>query len=313
MGHERDLDLLRDIIAAVSQLALAITKPINELAYDLNAAAFSETTSIADDFILDNVEINFSTTAIRAITITSADGTKLLHDPDNIEKSFVWSAVDMGFSGGENITIDITQTGAVCLADVILRVRSGSNTLVGNPDVRVVDSVGNVYEDAIRSNCMPVLDIDHYFTHAGASFQNSDTDTVASESFKDFLMITPAEEVHLINFHFTSSLANAEIVLYEEPTTSNNGDILTLFNKKRASAKTADTLLYEDPTVDVVGTQIEHDLIVGGKQSGGSSFSETGEEWVLKVSTKYLVRYNNKANQGDLMDWKIGVLEPAQL
>lgn len=124
----------------VSQLVMAINNAIDEKAYDLNAAAFSETTVITNDYILDNVEINFTTTSIRDIIITSFDGTVLLEDKDNIDKDFIWSDIHMGFGSGENINIDITQTGSVCSADVILRIQSGTNTLSGNPTVRQADN-----------------------------------------------------------------------------------------------------------------------------------------------------------------------------
>jgi hypothetical protein len=298
-----------------SQLVMAVTNAIDQTAYDLNAAAFSETTNIANDYDLISVELNFSTTVSRDITITSHDGTILLEDKNNIDKNFVWADINQSFKSGENITVDITQTGSACSIDVILRVQSGTNSLLGNPDVRVVDSLGNVYEDAIPSKCMPTIEIDHFFTHAGATFSNSDTDTVIQATSKDFLIISPAaNESHLITFHFTSTQANAEIVLYEEPTTTDNGSALTLFNKNRKSSNVAETQLFQDPTVTggSEGLQLEHDLIVGGKQSGGSDFSETGEEWVLKANTKYLIRYNNNSNQDDVIDWKITFLEPAQ-
>jgi hypothetical protein len=307
----------------VSQLVLTITNALDFVAFDLNAAAFSEITAITDDYTLDSVELNFSTAEAKTITVTSEDGTILWGgdvDQTAANQGYLSTAKNIyldfnqrSFKSGDNITVAVTQFGSAGTMDCILKTKTGSNSLLGTPNVKVVDDAGNIYQDAIRSRCMPTVDIDHFFTHAGANFQNSDTDTVGDLEFKDFLMITPAEEIHLINFHFTSSQANAEIVLYEEPTTSDNGDPLTLFNKKRTSVNTADTLLYEDPTVSAVGEQLEHDLIVGGKQSGGNSFSETGDEWVIKPSTKYLIRYNNKSNQDDLMDWKIGVLEPAQV
>jgi hypothetical protein len=300
----------------VSQLVMAVTNAIDETAYDLNAAAFSETTNIVNDYDLISVEMNFTTTSIRDITITSPDGTILLEDKDNIDKNFVWADIHQSFKGGENITIDITQVGAACLVDVKLRTQSGTNSLLGDPDVRIVDSLGNVYEDTIQSHCMPTVDINHFFTHAGATFSNSDTATVVQATFKDFLIITPAvSESHLITFHMTSTQANAEVVIYEAPTTTANGTALTLFNKNRKSSKVAETLLYKDPTVTVgsEGTQLAHDLIVGGKQSGGNDFSETGEEYVLAPSTKYLIRFNNNSNQDDVMDWKISFLEPAQI
>ena len=128
----------------VSQLVMAINNALDFTAFDLNAAAFSETTSITNDYILDNIEINFSTTAIRDITVTSADGTILLQDKDNIDKNITWKKINTGFSANENITIDITQTSAACSVDVILRVQSGTNTLLGNPAVQWVDTEGTI-------------------------------------------------------------------------------------------------------------------------------------------------------------------------
>jgi hypothetical protein len=308
----------------VSQLVMTITNAIDSTAYDLNAAAFSETTAITDDFSLDSIELNFSTAEAKTITVTSADGTILWGgdvDQTAANQGYLSTAKNIyldfnqrSFKGGDNITVDVTQFGSAGTMDCVLKTKTGSNSLLGTPSVKVVDSSGNVYEDVILSKCMPTVDIDHFFTHAGATFSSSDTDTVTQGTFKDFLLITPASnEIHLINWHFTSTQASAEIVLYESPTTSADGSALTLYNKNRTSVKTSDTQLFEDPTVSVVGTQLEHDIIAGGKQSGGGNFNETGEEWVLKVNTKYLIRYNNNANQDDVMDWKITTLEPAQL
>ena len=133
MGLERDLELLRDIISGVSQLVMSVNNAIEKTAYDLNAAAFSETTDITSDFILDNIELKFTTTAARNISITSSDGTIIFEEEDNIDKSLIIPGKNLGFNGGENITVDLSQTGATCLVDVRLRVRSGSNTLVGAP------------------------------------------------------------------------------------------------------------------------------------------------------------------------------------
>jgi hypothetical protein len=128
--------------ATVSQLVMAVTKPINEIAYDLNAAAFSETTNITKDYELDNLEINFTTTSTRDITVTTSDGTVIFKDTDNVETSLLIDFGGIGFSSGDNITVAITQTGAACSADVILRIKSGSNALQGNPYVGWLDTGG---------------------------------------------------------------------------------------------------------------------------------------------------------------------------
>ena len=300
----------------VSQLVMAVTNGIDSTAYDLNAAAFNGTTNISTDYILDNLEINFSTTAIRDITVTSFDGTVLLEDKDNIDKNFIWADVQIAFRSGENITVDITQAGAACTIDVILRVMAGTNTLVGTPDVRVVDSAGNVYEDVIPTNCMPVIEIDHYFTHAGTTFTCSEATLVASETTKYYLIKAPScGNSHMIHYEFISTQSNADIILYESPTTTDDGSQLSMYNRNRASVKTAHTEVWEDPTIDGAqyGTHLDHDLITGGKQSGGGVFTEGGQEWILKQSLHYLIAYTNNANQEDKVSHKFTFLEPCQL
>ena len=119
---------------SLAQLVMAITNAINEKAFDLNAAAFSETTNISNDYELDNVEFNFTTAALRTITITTADGTVILNEPDNIDTSFAWvPSQEIAFNGGENLTVTVTQTGTACSMDCVLKVKQGSNTLLGNP------------------------------------------------------------------------------------------------------------------------------------------------------------------------------------
>ena len=300
MGHERDLELLRNIIAGVSQLVMAVTPAINETAYDLNAAAFSETTAIANDFILDNVEINFSTTSIRDITITSSDGTILLEDTDNIDKNFVWSHIEQGFNGGENITVDITQTGAACLVDVKLRTRSGSNTLVGNPVVQGEDLVasGNYPIPLDRGGiAIPIIMSDHSRIHKGEAYSAAGKATGLNngDSF-DILLKNPVGNFpHFRVFEFDSDKSPGDILLYESPTTSADGDAVVINNLNRNSSNTPDLEVFTTPTVDAVGTQIEFHLVTGTKASGGSSQSAT-TEWILKVNTDYLIRFTAGAN-----------------
>jgi len=122
---------------------LAITNSIDQTAFDLNAGAFSETTDISNDYIFDSIELNFSTAESKTITITSADGTILLGGTvdtssqnllRNTTKQHFNLIFKQGFNGGENITVDVTQTAGACSMDCILKVLQGSSSpLVGNP------------------------------------------------------------------------------------------------------------------------------------------------------------------------------------
>ena len=92
-----------DLITAVQ---LDITKAINEINFDLNASAFSETTNLTGDYILDNIEFNFSTEEEKTITVKTTTGTTIWEDT-NTEKSVFLSNMNIALS--ENIIIEVTQ------------------------------------------------------------------------------------------------------------------------------------------------------------------------------------------------------------
>jgi hypothetical protein len=150
--------------ATVSQLVMAVTNAINETVHDLNAAAFSEVTAITKDYELDNVEFNFTTAAPRTITITTADGTLILNEEDNTDTSFVWKPdSEMAFNGGDNLTVTVTQAGSACLMDCILKIKSGTNTLSGNPSVGWLDTdnVEQKFQNADGRPRISVVDYEH--------------------------------------------------------------------------------------------------------------------------------------------------------
>ena len=119
---------------SLAQLALSIINAIDETGYDLNAAAFNETTNITSDFILDNIEFNFSTTESKTITITSTDGTKIWEDTNTNQHIFL-DKINAGINANENITIVVTQFSGAGTMDCIAKIRQGTNTLVGNPTI----------------------------------------------------------------------------------------------------------------------------------------------------------------------------------
>lgn len=134
----------------LGQLVQSIDNAIDSTSFDLNAGAFSSTTNITNDYILDNIELNFSTPEIKTITITSHDGTILFGGSvdtsvDNPGRNTTAKNVVLGFgrafNANENITVNVTQTSGACSLDVILKVIQGNNAIGGNP---VLGAGGNV-------------------------------------------------------------------------------------------------------------------------------------------------------------------------
>ncbi len=127
LAVDSDGKLLTSSIASLS-----ISNAIDETSYDLNAAAFSETTDISNDYVLDNIELNFSTDEEKTIVVLSSDGTVLWADT-NTDTSVHLSNMNIGFNADENVTVTVTQFSSAGTMDCILKVRQGSETLTGSP------------------------------------------------------------------------------------------------------------------------------------------------------------------------------------
>ena len=130
-------------VDVLSSSGFVVTNAIDSAAFDLNAGAFSSTTSISNDYLLSRLELNFSTIESRDITITTSDGTELYKTTSDTSLDIHIDFEEAGFNSGENITVDITQTAGACLVDVILTVLEGSQTLLGNPTVIIQQNTNN--------------------------------------------------------------------------------------------------------------------------------------------------------------------------
>ena len=124
----------------LSSVGLQIENALDFTAFDLNAAAFSETTSQSLDYILDNIKLNFSTTESKTITITGPDGT-ILYKDTNTAKNVIISEMDMGFNANENFTVDVTVFSSAGTMDCLLKIKEGSSTLGGSPVLGAGDEV----------------------------------------------------------------------------------------------------------------------------------------------------------------------------
>ena len=295
----------------VSQLVMAITNAIDSTAYDLNAAAFSETTNITKDYILDNIELNFSTTEVKTITITSADGTILWGGSVdtstsnlgyNTTKRNFFLSLGRGFNANENITVAVTQLSSAGIMDCILKVKSGTNTLVGDPVVQGLDQIlgGNQPLPVDRGGrYIPVILGDHTRIHEGFAYITSGKVTGLNNGDNfDILLKNPSGNFpHFRVFTFESDKAPADIVLYQEPTISSDGSPMTLVNLDHNSLNTNNLEFFSAPTITDVGTVKEDRGILGAKNEGGTALSLTVEH-VLKggVATNYLLRFTAGAN-----------------
>lgn len=122
---------LQSILSDTSQIVMSVDNALSATAYDLNSAAYSATTNITNDYILDSITLDFSTAESKTITVTNSQGTTLFTETST-SQNIVYK-FNQAFNTGENITVSVTQTTGACLMDLRLKIMQGSNTLAGNP------------------------------------------------------------------------------------------------------------------------------------------------------------------------------------
>jgi len=134
--------------------------------------------------------------------------------------------------------------------------------------------------------------------HEGDAFIASVLDTeVDIDSPKYFLIDTTSENQETVVV-FSIVTSNETIIeVFEEPTISNNGSSISLFNQNRASSKTTNILCYEDPTVSDDGTEIFIQLL-GSSPTNQSQIGALAEfnALVLDVNQKYIIKVTPSNN-----------------
>jgi hypothetical protein len=153
----------------------------------------------------------------------------------------------------------------------------------------------------------------HRLTHDGMVFHSSAKVTgLADAGVYDLLVAVPAGAFpHFQRLQVTAGRGDIDLNVYEDTTTSADGTTVPVFNVNRNSARTPSSVVTHTPTVTGVGTLIHTQWIqptaTGVGQSPAGIVGETnGEEWVLKPSTKYLVRLTN--NSGATIDFRYEML-----
>lgn len=133
---------------AVTGAELAVQDAINSMGYNLQAAAYSQSTAIGSNYLLDRIELKFSTAAPRDILITDSSGAVLRQLTADTSTSLLFDFQDQAFVGGDNVTIAVTQTASPCTLAVQVVILTGSVSLGGNP---ILDPAS--YGKIVASNC----------------------------------------------------------------------------------------------------------------------------------------------------------------
>ena len=172
--------------------------------------------------------------------------------------------------------------------------------------ISIKTSSGVVIEDVVPS--IVTTEIDHWMTHMGVKYTSSDTISVASGAVYEFLIKnTVSTGTHMTLFELHSTQADAMIAFYEGSTVADNGTEVTPRNNNRVYPDASEVQVFTNASTTALGTELEHDIITGGKQSGGSGGDVN--EWVLSQSTNYIITYTNNSGQADIVSYHFDFLE----
>jgi len=162
--------------------------------------------------------------------------------------------------------------------------------------------IQNLLGNDILSGTLRTISSAHSKVHEGkvfyASHATADGSALADNASLDILIKVPAD----ITCHFvwgTWCEGLSQHYFYEAPTTTDDGNSLSVEDQNRVTDNTAATTVFESPTVTGVGTPLRGvegkwaGNSAGGGQpgSGNVSASESNaREIILKSSTNYLIR-----------------------
>jgi hypothetical protein len=126
----------------------------------------------------------------------------------------------------------------------------------------------------------------------GRAYTVTHTGTLASAATVSFQMKTPAAVNPVLLFtDFGGDGETLKITFTENPTVTDGTTSMTPYNLNRASALTAASVWYSDPTSISAGTVLDTELTDAGHKMAGASAHDL--TWVLKKSEDYIWTVEN--------------------
>ena len=166
--------------------------------------------------------------------------------------------------------------------------------------VKLTDANGNIAEVDQYVNNLGVIVTEHKKIHDGKGFTFNHNLLIEENGTYDVLLVNPAGNYpHLRYYALESTGAPCEICLFKDTVTADDGDLQIIYNNNLNSLNTSNLEVYLNPSISVIGNEIDCDFITGAKFEGGNIRPIT-TEWILKPLEKYNIRINNKS--GDILD-----------
>lgn len=140
--------------------------------------------------------------------------------------------------------------------------------------------------------------------HDGESFSYSVNQIgLANNGVVSMLGRTDIKQVHFDGFTVKTSTGPFRIQLYEAPTVTEAGTLISTRRRNRANTNVSLMTVYSAPTYSNAGLILDDDLIVetslGAHENSGVGSVDDG--WVLKANTDYLIVMTNIS--GVALNW----------
>ena len=301
-GTVRQLVIGADGAALVSGNEV-VENAIDSTAYDLNASAFSVASNIDDDFILNSVELNFSTAEEKTVTITTADGTKLYEDT-NTSQSVSLTDINRAFNGAENFTVAVTQfVGAGTMDCVAVVTRGGSPILGGGANPVLGAGTSHIGQTGLKlwmagdwhpakgdasTQSIQTIEYEHHEIHSGSHYQVSGYQDLAINEVLDFTWLMPDTEKWI---HWTWNISTESETLwciYENAVATNPlANTITPINSNRNSANTSGTTMKYEVQNNLAAANA--DTAIGAATVMGCGISGAGKDAGSDKRTNELV------------------------
>jgi len=137
---------------------------------------------------------------------------------------------------------------------------------------------------------------DHYVKEGIAFSTAEDWSSVPDSENREILITLGSGKYLGIEIQLEAD-GQSSLYLFEQPSVSDNGTELSIFNRNRRSSKSSAVSAYHTPTISDDGTQLSSCLLSGskkGKDTLGLKTMERGS-WILKEGYSYLIRATNNA------------------
>ncbi len=143
-----------------------------------------------------------------------------------------------------------------------------------------------------------VREDDHNRIHQGTSYSWSDDFTMSSGTTRYYEIVSDTKTAHALFGIITNG--EVELYLFEGATVTTTTDVYSYKNRNRSSANTTGYTLKLATVVSVEGTEL-FDFHMGLSTGSATSVQlQRGQEWILKVSTTYLLKVVSGSNNNDI-------------